>query len=157
MIKILHVDDDPDSREQVKFWLTRSSDKIEVTSAESAHDAMEALKTRAYNCIICDYDMPKMDGLQFLTSLRRQGESTAFIILSNFYEEDLIKDAKQAGADDYCSKEVFLAEHVVLLNSIEKALSSRDSQPSPEPGAKQKRRSPAGRQFSTSPLSSGNP
>jgi CheY-like chemotaxis protein len=127
MIRILHVDDDPDSREQVKFWLTRSSDHIEVTSAESAQEALEELESSAFNCIVCDYDMPQMDGIQLLSSLRKRGEETAFIILSNFCEDDLVASARQAGADDYCSKEKFLAERVVLLDSIERAMKTRQS------------------------------
>jgi len=127
MIKILHVDDDPDSREQVRFWLTRSSNHFEVTSAESASDAFQELKSGDFNCIVCDLDMPQMDGLEFLSSLRAQGENTAFIMLSHFFEEELVEDARRAGADGYCSKDDFLEERVVLINSIEKALQSRSS------------------------------
>ena len=127
MIKILHVDDDPDSREQVKFWLTRSSDHFEVTSAESASSAFEKLENGSFNCIICDFDMPTMDGLQFLSSLRAKGQNTAFIMLSHFFEDDLVENARRAGADDYCSKEEFLEERVVLIDSIEKALQARSN------------------------------
>ena len=125
MIRILHIDDDPDSRNQLKWWLSHASETIEVRSAESASQAMRELERSEFNCIISDLDMPGTDGLELLKTLRSSGQDTPFMILSNFNDEENVEAAMRAGVDVYCTKdEAFTANHH-LLSCIEHAIEAR--------------------------------
>ena len=126
MIKILHVDDDPDSREQLKWWLQYSGDQLEVKSTESASEALEELEKGDFSCVVSDYDMPGMDGIELLQAVRASGKSTPFVMLSNFCDARMVEAAREAGANECCAKESAFTEECVLLNSIERAIGDND-------------------------------
>jgi CheY-like chemotaxis protein len=75
VFRILHVDDDPDVREIVKYVLERESD-IAVTSMDDAQVALTAATGLRPDLILCDAMMPVLDGPAFLARLRLH-ESTA--------------------------------------------------------------------------------
>jgi len=126
VIRILHVDDNPDSREQVRWWLLHSTNEVEVMSTGSAAQALRELKKNDYSCVLSDYDMPEMDGLELLSTLRSEDNHIPFVMLTNYCDDELIEAACRAGADGYCEKESALSQRFVLLNSIEQAIKSRD-------------------------------
>lgn len=73
MKMILVVDDDHVIREILRAILETHG--FEVLTAESAGDALEIAATRAVDAVITDYQMPRMDGLEFCRTLRDQNAS----------------------------------------------------------------------------------
>jgi DNA-binding NtrC family response regulator len=53
-----------------------------VCQASSAEEAMDVLKVRQFDLIVSDYRMQGMDGVEFLSRLRAQGDLTPMIMLS---------------------------------------------------------------------------
>ena len=88
MIRALCVDDDPALLDISKNFLERDGE-IAVEPSTSAMDAMVMLETKHFDVIVCDYQMPKMDGIQFLKSLRIQGRTTPFILFTGKGREDV--------------------------------------------------------------------
>lgn len=125
MLQILHVDDDSDDLEITKLRLSRLRRDLKIEWAKSAEEAMERLNTEEYHCVICDYQIPEMDGLQILNSLRKSGNNIPFILLSNQTKEDLVHKAFELGADDYYTKEPGFAHYDRLLHCIEKTVESK--------------------------------
>jgi len=126
MIKILYVDDNPDEREFYKVRLTRHSEDIELIEAEDAVEALEILKQECIDCIISDYQMPKVNGLQFLKILRESGIEIPFIFLTGQGSEDIAAKALRAGADDYFTKDEGFAHYQRLHNSIRRVVDAHN-------------------------------
>ena len=120
MIRVLHVDDSPDDRELNRFQLLRLTKDIEIVEAESVDEALEKLKGESFDCILSDYQMPELSGLDLLTSLRENGNETPFIFLTGQGSEEIAAAALRAGADDYFTKEAGFAHYERLENSLKR-------------------------------------
>jgi PAS domain S-box-containing protein len=102
-IHVLHVDDDVGFLKVARQCL-ETEGAFEVDTAVSVEEAMEKMKKRAFDVIICDYQMPEKDGLQFLKELRDSGNGMPFIILTGKSREDIAIAALNLGADQYVNK-----------------------------------------------------
>jgi len=80
-LSVLYVDDEPALLEIGKLFLQRSGEFV-VSTCESAPDAIRLLSEASFDAIISDYQMPEMDGVQFLQHLRQHGNTTPFIIFT---------------------------------------------------------------------------
>ncbi len=94
-----------------------------VDVAESAHTALEQLSKKRYDAILSDYQMPGMDGIDFLKTLRASGNDIPFIIFTGRGRENVVIDALNFGADFYLQKGIdFKSLFAELQNMIEKAV-----------------------------------
>jgi len=82
VIKVLHVDDDPDHHDLVKAQLVRLSDDIVLKRVDSRRAAAAAMEEEVYDCILTDDRMPEDAGAGWLRELRRRGNLIPFVILS---------------------------------------------------------------------------
>ena len=126
MIKILHVDDVKDDQEVTEFQLQMHTEDLQVDWVESGQLALEMLDANEYDCILCDYQMPVMDGLQLLKIVREGGNEIPFIFLTCQGSEELAAEALRAGADDYYTKEVGFAHYDRLINSIKRLVEAKE-------------------------------
>jgi len=103
MITILYVDDEPPLLEIAKEFLESDGD-VEVETSSSAMDALVRIEIRHFDAIISDYQMPEVDGIKFLKTLRMQGRTTPFILFTGKGREDVAIEALNNGADFYLQK-----------------------------------------------------
>jgi PAS domain S-box-containing protein len=80
---------------------------------------------RNIDCIICDFQMPRMNGLELLRILRSEGDDTPFIFLTGQGNESLAAEALRAGADDYFTKDGGFAHYERLINSIRRIVEAQ--------------------------------
>jgi PAS domain S-box-containing protein len=120
MIRILHIDDNPDDLELSKVLFTHLSDEVSVSVASSASEAAASISEQEFDCIICDYNLPDVDGLSFLQNLRQAGDKTPFIFLTGQGNEEVAATALRSGADDYYVKKAGTSSYRVLLARIKK-------------------------------------
>jgi PAS domain S-box-containing protein len=102
-ISVLIVDDEPQLLELAKLYLERTGE-VATTVAQSANEAASLLVEREFDAIICDYQMPSKDGLQFLKDLRGEGNDIPFILFTGKGREDVAIEALNSGADFYLQK-----------------------------------------------------
>ncbi len=102
-ISILYVDDEISMLGITKLYLERSSD-FTVETVDSAQNALEMLKDRQYDAIVSDYQMPAMNGITFLKTLRFRGDTTPFILFTGRGREEIVIEALNSGADFYLQK-----------------------------------------------------
>ena len=91
MITVLYVDDDPDLL-KLGILLSEKSEDIDLDIARSAFEALRKTASRTYECIISDYRMPGMDGIEFLKQLRFNGDTTPFILFTSYDDDPEVKE-----------------------------------------------------------------
>jgi PAS domain S-box-containing protein len=103
LISVLYVDDEPDLLELGKMFLERSG-ALHVDTCSSASDALVRLEQSNYDVIISDYQMPAMDGLEFLVRIRNSQREIPFILFTGRGREEVVIEALNHGADFYLQK-----------------------------------------------------
>ncbi len=102
-IVVLHVDDDPQMRALVSDYFEKTHDGFTVRTGASPADALDALDHRI-DCVVSDYDMPGMNGLELLKAVRDDRPELPFVLLTGKGSEDVASDAISAGVTDYFQK-----------------------------------------------------
>lgn len=103
MISVLYVDDESDFLFLGKNFLNKEPD-ITVDTVTSAQEALTILKTRTYDAIISDYQMPVMDGIQFLQKVRSLYGRIPFLLFTGKGREEVVITALNSGVDFYIQK-----------------------------------------------------
>lgn len=114
-MKILLVDDHTILLDGVKSLLSEEEDLQVVGQAGSAEAALEFLRKQDVDLIITDYNMPGMDGLSLLNTVKRIAPNTKIILLSMHDEVHLVKEILKAGVNGYVLKK---DTHKELLDAI---------------------------------------
>lgn len=96
-VSVLVVDDDPDMVELVQHVIGEKHDDIEVETATSAPDAFATLNATGIDCVVSDYWMPAIDGIDLLRAIREEFPTLPFILFTNKGSEEV---ASQAIAND---------------------------------------------------------
>ena len=103
--KVMVVDDSRTMRQQVGIALTAAG--YEVIEAEDGVDGLEKVQQTAdLSMIICDINMPRMNGLEMLTNVKKDPRFTDLpvVMLTTEAQPALITRAKQAGAKGWIVK-----------------------------------------------------
>ncbi|KXA99151.1 hypothetical protein AKJ40_03825, partial [candidate division MSBL1 archaeon SCGC-AAA259M10] len=104
-MKALLVDDEVDILEQAKIFLQKEVEELNVETVASAEKGLERLKEDEFDAIVSDYQMPAMDGLEFLETVRKEKKSNIpFIIFTGKGREEVAMEALNLGADRYLQK-----------------------------------------------------
>jgi PAS domain S-box-containing protein len=103
--------------------------EFRVVPALSAKAALEMLKNAGYDAIVSDYEMPEIDGIQFLKIVREKYPRLPFIIFTGKGREEIVIESLNNGADYYVRKggdpRALFAE---LGSKIRHAVELRESQ-----------------------------
>ena len=103
MLSVLIIDDEETVLGVTRVFLERFGDMTVVTST-SAKDSLALLNTRTFDAIIVDYDMPEINGIEFLKILRSKGDFTPVIIFTGVGREYAAIEALNNGANFYLKK-----------------------------------------------------
>jgi two-component system chemotaxis response regulator CheY len=106
-MRILLVDDSPAMRAFIRRVLTLTGVAIgECYEASNGLEALQELELHPVDVVLCDINMPVMDGEQFVTELHRLGklESTAVLIVSTDSTCTRMRRLLDIGARGYLQK-----------------------------------------------------
>jgi PAS domain S-box-containing protein len=102
-IYMLLVDDESNLLDLCKMYLERSGD-FTVTTVLSAPEAIRMLEKERFDAIVSDYQMPEMDGIEFLKRVRATDKNIPFIIFTGKGREEIAIEAFENGANFYVQK-----------------------------------------------------
>lgn len=126
MITILIVEDEPEILKQMVLMLNRIADR--VITATNGSEAYALYQQERIDLIISDIDMPQMNGLELLKSVRTHDRKIPFILLTGLKSLDILTEAIQYGISAFLSKPINIKdliakiEDVAQLKSLEKQL-----------------------------------
>ncbi|MFB6300422.1 MAG: PAS domain S-box protein [Halobacteriales archaeon] len=117
-INVLHVDDDPDFIDLAATYLEREDERIRVHPVTDPKEGFAVLDDQPIDCIVSDYDMSQIDGIEFLETVRETYPDLPFILYTGKGSEEVASDAISAGVSDYLQKEGGTDQYEVLANRI---------------------------------------
>jgi PAS domain S-box-containing protein len=123
-IRVLHVDDDPEFGNLVKTYLERSADALDVTVENSGRNAVTRLAQGGFDCVVSDYNMSDMNGLELLDAVREDHPDLPFVLFTGRGSEEIASEAISAGVTDYLQKGIGTDQYTVLANRITNAVES---------------------------------
>ena len=103
-IDVLHVDDDPSVLDLTEAYLERELDSVAVTSVTDPETALARLDEDAFDCVISDYDMPAMDGLELFDAIPEEYQKIPFVLYTGKGSEEIASQAINAGVTGYFQK-----------------------------------------------------
>ena len=120
--RILAIDDDASMRDLVAHILTRAGYRVEV--AENGEIGLKPIRASMPDLVLCDVNMPEMDGFATLEAVRADSELAAlpFVLLTSLDDRANVRRGMRLGADDFLSKPVRAGE---LIEAVGNALDKR--------------------------------
>src|SRR5258707_4492549 len=106
-IKVLIVDDIPETRENLKKLLAFESDIEVVGTASTGREGLELAKDLLPDIILMDINMPDMDGIAATEAISKAVPSTSVVMMSVQSEADYLRRAMLAGARDFLTKPIY--------------------------------------------------
>ena len=116
--KVLVVDDSATVRQQVRMALSQAGFDV-VEASDGIEGLARITKSTDVKVVVCDVNMPRMNGLEMLEKCRAQGSQVGVLMLTTEGQPAMIQKAKQLGAKGWIVKP-FKAE--LLVAAVQKLM-----------------------------------
>ncbi|MCK9338325.1 MAG: response regulator [Arcobacteraceae bacterium] len=115
-LSVLYVDDDKQACESLKHILQYYFKEVFI--AYNGVEALEVFENKECHFLIVDYDMPLMDGYEFLSKVREIDEEIFTIIMSSYDDKVKLKNAIKLNLLEYMTKPYELNELQEVLKKL---------------------------------------
>ena len=122
---ILVIDDEPGALKVTSTIL--KSDGYEVEVSLNAVDALRKLQEAEFDCVLVDFRMPQMDGLEFISTARDRGHTVPIIMVTAYGTVKMAVETMKRGAYNYLTKPLNFDElRMLVKQGVEKARTEKD-------------------------------
>jgi carbon storage regulator CsrA len=124
--RVLIVDDNPEDRATYRRLMSadRHGEYL-VTESESGEDGLRLCKSEMPDCVLLDYRLPDLSGLEFLAELARDDSAcrVPVVMLTGHGDEMIAVEAMKGGAQDYLVKRYITGERLqtAVYNAMARA------------------------------------
>lgn len=108
-VRVLIVDDEPLVQKLFSQWLTDEGHVC--TGAETGEAALEMLRREKFDLVLLDLKLPGINGAQILGELKKIAASSEVVVVTAFFDSELMDDALEFGP-------VFLLKKPVDKNTL---------------------------------------
>jgi carbon storage regulator CsrA len=110
--RILIVDDCPEDRQLVRRCLAPARPQFEFAETDLGAQGLQLCREQPPDCVLLDYQLPDLDGLEFLHALRcnHAGRAIPVILVTGQGSEAVAVEAMKHGARDYVVKQTISPE-----------------------------------------------
>jgi len=115
-LKLLYVEDDKNARETTLKLLDNFFNNI--TIAIDGKDGIEKFKTKKYDLILSDINMPNISGLEMLKNIRKLDTDVSVLLLSAHNDSDYFLEAIELDVDGYILKPLVSKQFIKVLFKI---------------------------------------
>jgi DNA-binding NtrC family response regulator len=119
---ILILDDEPIVSKRLKPSLEKKGYEVETFTASL--DALQRTRERRFDIVITDLKMDGMDGLEFLTEVKKQSPDTEVIVITGFATMETAKESFNKGIFDFLAKPFKLGEISDVIQRAESKIRS---------------------------------
>jgi PAS domain S-box-containing protein len=124
---VLCVDDEPGLARLVATHLERDADFDCETAVETRpEDALRRVERESFDCVVSDYDMPHLTGVELLSAARETDPGLPFLLFSATGPADIAAEMVRTGVSDYVSKGGGGAGYTALLRRVKRAAAGDD-------------------------------
>lgn len=123
-ISVLHVDDDEYQLETVKLFIEQLDVFMRVKTEYSATRALSEIDHGRFDCVVLDFVMPEMNGLELAKRIRAKHD-VPVILYTGQGDEEVAEEAFAIGVDDYIRKELSPSHYQVLVKRIRHVVEKR--------------------------------
>jgi CheY-like chemotaxis protein len=102
-LTVLFVDDYPEYVEAGEEYLQTVDERLSVLPETRAAAALDRIESDSVDCVVCDYEMPEMSGLELLAAAREARPGLPFILLTG-HELERVDGCVEDGATDVLQK-----------------------------------------------------
>jgi PAS domain S-box-containing protein len=121
-LSLLIVDDEPEVSDLIARGIRAESRHFTIAAVESGPECLEYLKTNDVDCILSDYQMPGMTGMELLKTIRSQGNPVPFIFMTAQGSEEVASEAFKNGACDYFTKDAGFTHFARIINTVKQSV-----------------------------------
>ena len=125
-VRLLLVDDEPESAERAAEFLEQQDERLVVSLETDPSSALDRIRDdlTGIDCIVSEYDLDGRTGLHLLDDLREKRPGFPFIIFTGDGDETLASEAISRGVTDYIAKRDADEQYAVVANRIRNAVES---------------------------------
>jgi pilus assembly protein CpaE len=124
-IRVLIVDDIPETRENVRKLLAFESDIEVVGVAGTGRDAIQAAKDLHPNIVLMDINMPDLDGISAVEAITQEAPMVQVIMMSVQSDQDYLRRSMLAGARDFLTKPFNTDELISTIRRVNRMSQQR--------------------------------
>ncbi|HUU02721.1 MAG TPA: response regulator [Myxococcota bacterium] len=128
-VRILVLDDDPETLEVYRFILVKEGYDVEV--ATSPQTGLKLLEKRQFNILLLDLVMPGMSGIEVLEKVREKDKDLAIVVLTGYASVETAVASLKGGVSDYIEKPI---DQRKLVETLKKVVEEKGLLCSPEGG-----------------------
>ncbi|MEJ5376401.1 MAG: endopeptidase La [bacterium] len=123
--RLLVVDDEEIARENMRHVLSKEG--YEVATASNGIQALDMLRQKAFDLVLTDLKMERVDGLELLGRIKELHPETSVILITGYATVDTAVRAMKTGACDYLAKPFQLEElRAAVTRSLDKKVQERE-------------------------------
>ena len=119
-IHVLHVDDEKDNLFISKRYLGKADPSLILEQSSEPEKALKKIQEGQFDCVVTDYVMPGMDGLE-LASRIRESSDIPIILYTGRGSEEVAEKAFKIGINDYVRKDMDPTHFTMLSERIRAA------------------------------------
>jgi PAS domain S-box-containing protein len=116
-IRVLHIDDDKEQLDMLQLFFEATDQPIDVTSTTETNEVLNLIQEKKYDCIISDYKMPEMTGIELAKKIREKTD-IPIILYTGQGSEEVAEAAFSIGVNDYVRKELQPSHYSVLAKRV---------------------------------------
>jgi len=116
VVEILVLDDDPDTCDVLKHYLSKEGFRVEV--AHTPARGLDLLEKQSFHILILDLRMPQMDGIAVLDKIREKDRDLAVIVLTGYPSVETAVAALKGGVSDYVQKPIDKDRLVEVVRNV---------------------------------------
>jgi YesN/AraC family two-component response regulator len=128
---LLLIDDEELILKGLKFYLEDYVDEIFL--AENGAEGLKIAKEKEVHCIICDINMPVMNGVEVIKGLRATDNDVPFIFYTGHGNHELMMEAIKYGAFDFLNKPSMDGLEDVVVRGLAEGLHRNSGVPERDP------------------------
>lgn len=117
---ILILDDEPIVTKRLKPSLEKKG--YEVEAFTESIDALNRIRERDFDIVITDLKMEGINGMEFLTEVKKKSPATEVIVITGFATMETAKESFQKGIFDFLAKPFKLGEIAEVIRNAEEKI-----------------------------------